>query len=646
MHQCHSPLSPPQGPVLSRPSPCLSHHICIQKAILNIRYHRVVVRLFYHLITCACIPSSSRIFIFSNLVSNLYVFRRPKIERRSSAPAALSFHLRGDGVLVGGDGDVGGGVGGGGGGGLLVRRSDYYHGRRRRVHAPHDVGERLEHGLHRRLVDLVVRDQPHLVGLPGDDHDVALAQLGQHARDVDLLGEVEEADVALHGAPHLEAVDLAQPRGQLRHAQVVQVDHRVDLLERHERRRRQHACLPHGAAARLAQPPRPADELGVAQDDAAHGGAQALGEAHAHGVRRRHAARGGDAQRRRGVPYPRAVQVQLDAVLLAQLPALVEVLQGQHASAALVVGLFHAQQARGGEVLIVRTDHAADVVQVYRAVVLVGHGARVRAHQGRRTALLVDVDVAQGSADELAATHLAVHAHADEVTHGARGHEHGGLLVEDGAHLRLQQLHRGVVSKHVVAHRRLRHRPPHGVRGLGHGVGPQVDDEGLLGAVRAGTLGHATAVSGDGTTTGGDGGGDDGSGGGASGPPAEAAAHEVVGGDGARGGRGVAREARQGRDDGDAACGTHPLLCAGRGHASSSAGRASSGPAALAAAVLAAAGAGGGQRVLAMHGHVLSLGGGQLAQQLLVLLVDVVGDGPLPRAPVVPEDARLLAAAQ
>ena len=45
---------------------------------------------------------------------------------------------------------------------------------------------------------------------------------------------------------------------------------------------------------------------------------------------------------------------------------------------------------------------------------------------------------------------LAVGEHADEVAHGAAGHEERGLLAGQGGHPGLQGQHRGVVPEHVV----------------------------------------------------------------------------------------------------------------------------------------------------------------------------------------------------
>mmetsp|Transcript_9561 Transcript_9561/g.23608 ORF Transcript_9561/g.23608 Transcript_9561/m.23608 type:complete len:263 (-) Transcript_9561:509-1297(-) len=262
------------------------------------------------------------------------------------------------------------------------------------MHALNHQRKRAQNGRHCRLVDFVVCDQPDAGGGPRDDHHVVCAQPRHDVCHRDLLDEVHEADVALHRPLHLEATDLSHAGGELVHSHMVQVQHRVDLLHGHQRRRRQHARLAHGAPAGFPQPPALGDKFVCADDDGAHGRTEALGQAHRHGVGGSDTAPRGHAQRCCGVPDARAVYVQLDANLPRELAALVHVLQRQHAPPTLVVCLLDAQHARGGKVLIVHTHRAAHFVKVHSAIILVGDGAGVSAHEGGQPALLVNVDVA------------------------------------------------------------------------------------------------------------------------------------------------------------------------------------------------------------------------------------------------------------
>ena len=176
---------------------------------------------------------------------------------------------------------------------------------------------------------------------------------------------------------------------------MVHVNQGTDFAVRCERRGCQGARLPHRAAASLTKPPALRDERPGTDDDASHGRAESLGQAHRYRVRSLHGARGRHPQRRRRVPDPGAVQVQGDAVLPRELAALVHVFQGQHAPAALVVRLFQAQNLGHREVLVVGSNRSLDVLQVESSVGAVRERPRVGSHQRRQATLLVDVDVCE-----------------------------------------------------------------------------------------------------------------------------------------------------------------------------------------------------------------------------------------------------------
>ena len=321
----------------------------------------------------------------------------------------------------------------------------------------------------------MVGHEPKGVTHPRNQDDVPLPHLRHHPLDVDALVQADESDVALHRPLNLETLDFAQARGEIGHPRVIHVNHGTDFTVRRERRGCQGARLPHRAAASLAKPPAFRDELPGTDDDASDGCAQSLGQAHGHRVRSLHGARRRHPERRRRVPYPRAVEVQGDAALPRELAALVHVVQRQHATAALVVCLLQAQDLRHREVLIVRPNRARDFLHVERSIRAVRQRPRVSSHQRRQSALLVDVDVGQRAADEFRAAHLAVHSHGDQVTHRPGWHEQGGRFPKRLGHLLLQLDHRRVVPEDVVANLRLRHRPPHRRRGLCHRVRSHVD---------------------------------------------------------------------------------------------------------------------------------------------------------------------------
>mmetsp|Transcript_14934 Transcript_14934/g.53749 ORF Transcript_14934/g.53749 Transcript_14934/m.53749 type:complete len:290 (+) Transcript_14934:2591-3460(+) len=250
-----------------------------------------------------------------------------------------------------------------------------------RQHPRHAVDDRL----HRRVVDLVVRHDPNRVGRrPRDDDDLVFAlQRHDDVADVRRDGKRHEADVRLDRGGHLHARDLLQPSREPLHADVVQAHDGPHLAQRHHRRRRERPRLPHAPAARFSQPPALRDERRAPDDHAPDRRAQAFAQAHGHRVRGLDRARGGYPLRDRRVPYPRAVDVQLNPQALTQRAAVVDVRQRQHPPALLVVRLLDAQHGRAREVLVVRPERVSYPLEIDRAVVFVLERPRVRAHQRR-----------------------------------------------------------------------------------------------------------------------------------------------------------------------------------------------------------------------------------------------------------------------
>ena len=115
---------------------------------------------------------------------------------------------------------------------------------------------------------------------------------------------------------------------------------------------------------------------------------------------------------------------------------LVHVFHRQHPSAALVVGVLQAHDARDWGMLIVRADRRLDLIQWDGPVRAVGELSRMRAHQRRGAPLLVLRDVTEVAADVLRASNLAVHPDGDEITHRAARNEHRSLLPENLRHRR------------------------------------------------------------------------------------------------------------------------------------------------------------------------------------------------------------------
>ena len=112
---------------------------------------------------------------------------------------------------------------------------------------------------------------------------------------------------------------------------------------------------------------------------------------------------GRHARGRDGVEEPRAVEVHLEAVPVAELAHGPHVLDRQHHAAAVVVRLLEAHQARGREVHVGVGVHVLfHLLEVQRAVRRV-EDPQLHLAERRRGALLVEHDVRLGVQEDLVA---------------------------------------------------------------------------------------------------------------------------------------------------------------------------------------------------------------------------------------------------
>ena len=183
---------------------------------------------------------------------------------------------------------------------------------------------------------------------------------------------------------------------------------------------------------------------------------------------------GGDARGRHGVEQPGAVEVQPQAVPVAELAHGAHVLERQHDAAAVVVRVLEAHQPRGREVHVgVGVDVLLHLLEVERAVGRI-EAAQLHVAERRGAALLVEHDVRLGVQEDLVAA-ARERAHGRLVAHRAGGEVEAGLLAEQAGGVLLQADDRGVVAEHVVADLGLEHGAAHLRRRTRDGVAAQVD---------------------------------------------------------------------------------------------------------------------------------------------------------------------------
>ena len=179
----------------------------------------------------------------------------------------------------------------------------------------------------------------------------------------------------------------------------------------------------------LAGARRRRQRRGVHRQHRADRRAQALGQADAHRVERRRVLRGAHPGGRHGVEEPGAVEMQREAVPVAERAHGQDVLQRHDHAAAVVVGLLEAHQARRRPVHVgVRVHVLLHLLEVERPVRRVEH-AQLHLAERRRGALLVEDDVRLGVQEHLVAAPRQ-RAHGRLVAHGAGGEVQRGLLAE------------------------------------------------------------------------------------------------------------------------------------------------------------------------------------------------------------------------
>ena len=118
---------------------------------------------------------------------------------------------------------------------------------------------------------------------------------------------------------------------------------------------------------------------------------------------------------------------------------------------------------------------AADRVEVHPAIRAPRQQLHRRAYHDGEVGRLVRERVGTVTGDDLAAARHLGHER-DEVAHRAAGHEQGGFLAGQLRRALLERDDGRVVAEDVVAQLSLGHRPAHLGRGLGDGVGAQVDE--------------------------------------------------------------------------------------------------------------------------------------------------------------------------
>ena len=232
--------------------------------------------------------------------------------------------------------------------------------------------------------------------------------------------------------------------------------------------------LPHAAAEQLAGAPGERDGRRIADQHRADRRAESLREAHAdrvagrRDVGERHAA--GDV----GVPDARPVQVQLEAVPVAERAHGPDALERVHDAAAVVVRVLETHHSRRREVdVVVVVDEPVHGVRVERPVRRV-EAAELQLAEHGAAALLVEEDVRLGVQEDLVAA-LRQGVQRDLVGHRPGGAEERRLLAEQLGRLVLQAVDGRVVLEDVVPDLGLGHGAAHLGAGLRHRVAAHVD---------------------------------------------------------------------------------------------------------------------------------------------------------------------------
>ena len=242
-----------------------------------------------------------------------------------------------------------------------------------------------------------------------------------------------------------------------------------------ERRRRDDARLPHSAAEELPDASRLGDEVLRSRHRAPDRGSQPFREARHDGVEPCRERRFRHAERRGGVPEARAVEVDLDPVLLRESEERLGRLARRHDATRAIVRVLEREDRRARQVVdglgpdprgdLIRRDPPADAVD----------RARQEPRQRRHPRHLVVEDVAPPLEDDLRAR-ARVDAQRELVAHRAGRDEERGLVPEDLGGLFLEEADGRVFPVDVVADLGLGHGLPHARRGFRDGVGAEVGD--------------------------------------------------------------------------------------------------------------------------------------------------------------------------
>ena len=285
--------------------------------------------------------------------------------------------------------------------------------------------------------------------------------------------QLREDHVGLNGIViDVDAVDAGETVGKAPGVGVIGFEPLHVVVEGVYPRRRDEPDLAHPAADDLAPPTCLSDELPRAGEEGAGRGAKSLGQADRHAVELRGEFGGLDTERHCGVACARAVQVQGEAVAVAQVARGAHVLERQHLAGDRVL---EAQQTGSSEVEVVRLDRGGDPIEVEGAVCFQLYRLGLNATQNRRAAALVAVVVGLLATDVLVAA-SAVGQQRKEVSLRTTGDQKRGLVTEPLRGHVFQPIDGRILAVDIVADLRLRHRGSHGRSGTGDGVASQVDE--------------------------------------------------------------------------------------------------------------------------------------------------------------------------
>jgi hypothetical protein len=239
----------------------------------------------------------------------------------------------------------------------------------------------------------------------------------------------------------------------------------------------EHAALAQVAADHAAIGARPRDERARSREDGADRRAQPLGDAEGDAVAMGGDRGGIDAEPDRGIEEPRAVDVNGDALGVAERVNRRHVGERQHRAAGIVMRRLQGDE-RGGEAVgqhcrVDRLAHCLDIHGAARA----GKGAMEEPGESGNAAELGAQDVRARLAHHLAAA-PAMGEEGDEVAHRAADQEEPGLLAGAPGGELFQAADGRIALAAVVAAGRAAHGVEHGCGRPGDGVAAQIDGRG------------------------------------------------------------------------------------------------------------------------------------------------------------------------